>query len=245
MNNEHAEILGKPISVDDIFAITEHAGKLANIIREWLPVAGDSVAKTSDPRTAADFFSLAAKEYENCELVRNPDYVPFGGRGLVMERGFSSGVFSDAAPYWQDLLVSLDELAILYHWEGISDHSGAHGWNWWGEDPIPSADPHTLDRMDKIASALKGVATEIMRSEAKGIALAVPSSIETENEGKSVPVQDWKKRRETLNETVEDQMTVLYKKDQRTAAMTSPEIAAILECSEPAVRKATSSPSGS
>lgn len=51
------------------------------------------------------------------------------------------------------------------------------------------------------------------------------------------PTQDWKHRRDTLTETVEDQMLVLFKKDPRTAAMTSPEIAVILECSEPAVRK--------
>jgi hypothetical protein len=48
---------------------------------------------------------------------------------------------------------------------------------------------------------------------------------------------EWVHRRETLNETVEDQMMVLFKKDQRTAAMFSPEIAQILDCSEQAVRK--------
>ncbi len=48
---------------------------------------------------------------------------------------------------------------------------------------------------------------------------------------------EWIHRRETLNETVEDQMMVLYKKDPRTAAMYSPEIAAILGCSEQSVRK--------
>lgn len=50
-------------------------------------------------------------------------------------------------------------------------------------------------------------------------------------------INEWVHRRETLNETVEDQMMVLYKKDPRTAAMFSPEIAQILDCSEQAVRK--------
>jgi hypothetical protein len=47
----------------------------------------------------------------------------------------------------------------------------------------------------------------------------------------------WVHRRESLNETVEDQMAVLYKEDPRTAAMFSSEIAEILGCSEAAVRK--------
>jgi hypothetical protein len=54
---------------------------------------------------------------------------------------------------------------------------------------------------------------------------------------KKKPTPDWKNRRDTLNETVEDQMLVLFKKDPRTAAMTATEIAAILSCSAPAVRK--------
>lgn len=53
------------------------------------------------------------------------------------------------------------------------------------------------------------------------------------------PTQDWKNRRDTLSETVEDQMLVLFKKDPRTASMTAPEIAEILKCSEQSVRKQT------
>lgn len=166
--------LPKAVSVEGLIAIAEHAGKLSKTIRDWLPVEGDSVTKTANPRTAEDCFSQAAKHYEECELIRNPDYVPFTGRGIIMERGYSAGVYSNAVLYWSQLLVTLDELAVLYHWEGISDHSGAHGWNWWGEDPIPSADPNTLDRLERIISGLKTVATEIKCSEAKGSALSVP-----------------------------------------------------------------------
>lgn len=53
------------------------------------------------------------------------------------------------------------------------------------------------------------------------------------------PKMEWKARRETLNETIEDQMLVLFKKDPRTAAMTSSEIAATLNCSEQSIRKPT------
>lgn len=52
-----------------------------------------------------------------------------------------------------------------------------------------------------------------------------------------VDENEWVLRRKELNETVEDQMMVLFKKDSRTAAMYSPEIAQILGCSEQSVRK--------
>ena len=62
----------------------------------------------------------------------------------------------------------------------------------------------------------------------------------SEGTPKATPVgaeNEWVIRRDTLNETVEDQMMVLFKKDSRTAAMYSPEIAQILGCSEQMVRK--------
>ena len=48
---------------------------------------------------------------------------------------------------------------------------------------------------------------------------------------------EWVRRREESGETVEDQMTAMFKKDTRIADLTSPEIAEILGCTSQAIRK--------
>jgi hypothetical protein len=77
----------KRVSAEDLWAIAACAVQLSKIIRDWLPVAGDSTAKVSNARTAAEWFSHAAKLYEDGELIRNPEYVPFNGNGLTNHGG--------------------------------------------------------------------------------------------------------------------------------------------------------------
>ncbi len=50
---------------------------------------------------------------------------------------------------------------------------------------------------------------------------------------------EWRKRRESGSETVEDQMLVLFKRDHRIIDMKASEIAAILDCGETAVKKSS------
>ncbi len=164
-NKDRILILPQPktVTADEFCTIAEYASKLLNVIKDWLPVVGDSPAKTSNPKTAELWFNQAARYYEDCELIRNSDYVPFAGRGPVMERGYSLGVHTDAFPYWQELLSTLDEIAVQYHWEGISDRSVLHGWNWWEGAAIPSIKRNTLDRLERAISGLLAVA-EIINS---------------------------------------------------------------------------------
>lgn len=226
------EVIRKSVSAEEQLAIADHAGQLSKIIRDWLPVAGDAAEKTPNAEMAASYFNQAARYYEDCELIRNPDYVPFTGYG----RGYSLGVHTDAFPYWRALLSTLDEIAVFYHWQGISDRSILHGWNWWGEDPIPSAEPTTLDRLDKIVAGLKFVATEIRRTEAKGIALAVPEVAAT-----GVDTNVWKQARDLNSKiTVSDQMATLFKNDNSIVdrKSLSKEVASILGCTAGAVRLA-------
>jgi hypothetical protein len=147
-------MLLKPHRASELAEFTEHASKLAKIIREWLPVQGEATEKNHNWKTADSWFNLAADHYKQCERIRNPDGLPFDQRG-----GSYHGP-ADAGPYWLEACYALDAIATVYRWQGLSDGSGVPcSFAWKG--PIPDIDGNLLKRLETAAKGLQSVVDEL------------------------------------------------------------------------------------
>jgi hypothetical protein len=147
-----------PISSEALRGLAEAVQRLARIICQWLPVAGDSEAKTGSWRTAENWFHQAAELYTACERIRNPSKLPFG---------IASGRYcgpSACSAAWFEIQNALDEIAVAWRLQGVSDASGIPHLPF-GQD-VPAIDGGTLKRLELAASEiLEAVTPEAELSE--------------------------------------------------------------------------------
>ena len=136
----------KPISTEALQVLAENAAHLAKIIRQWLPVTGDTEAKTASWRTAERWFYQAAEHFTICERIRNPHKQPFNQRG-----GFYFGPSACSAA-WSELESAIDGIAVAYRLQPVADESGIPHLPF--EQDVPAIDAATLKRLDLAASAI-------------------------------------------------------------------------------------------
>ena len=142
----------KPISSQDLRTLAENAIELVKIVRQWLPVIGDTETKSGSQRTAENWFRLAAEHYTVCERIRNPHKLHFDCRGAYY------GPLSCSAA-WFEIQSALDEIAVAYSLQGVSDESGCPHLPF--EQDVPAVESGTLKRLELAAdSIIKAIGDE-------------------------------------------------------------------------------------
>ena len=133
--------------------MAENAIELVKIVRQWLPVRGDMESKTGSQRTAENWFYRAADHYAVCERIRNPHKLAFNQRGGSY---YGPSICSAA---WFELETGLDEIAVAYSLQGVSDESGCPHLPF--EQDVPAVEPSTLKRLELAAdSIIKAIGDE-------------------------------------------------------------------------------------
>lgn len=135
----------EPISIEALQGLAENATHLARIIRQWLPVTGDTETKTGSQRTAENWFYRAAYHYTACERIRNPHKLHFDRRGCYYGP-------SSCSPAWFELETALSEIAVAYGLQAVSDESGIPHLPF--EKDVPAIDAGTLKRLELAASEI-------------------------------------------------------------------------------------------
>lgn len=145
----------KPTSIDELHSLAENAAHLARIIRQWLPITGDTEAKAASWRTAERWFYQAGEHFTACERIRNPHKLPFGRRG-----GSYHGPSACSAA-WFELSEALDAIAVVYRLEPVADESGIPHLPF--QQAVPVIESGILRRLELAASEiLEAVRDEVV-----------------------------------------------------------------------------------
>ena len=114
----------EPLTPKDLMTLANDALALARIIRDFLPIDGDTALKTSR-QTLGQFYADAFGYFSRCERVRNPESKPYHrGRSLSL---YWEDTPEGSAPLYMALGDALDDLCEHYGWQGPSDDSARPG----------------------------------------------------------------------------------------------------------------------
>jgi len=139
-----------PVNPRQLRTVAESVMELVSTIRDYLPVLGDTEAKSSNHTTLDRWYSYAGDAYTRIERLRNPQQLTWPGpRGSFSTEG-PKGV----AECYMEICYRLEPIVEHYGWQSISDGSRVPFSGVRQGDSIPPIDDSLLRAIEKPAKNL-------------------------------------------------------------------------------------------